>query len=97
MVIRAIALASPGTVATVAGRNVRLHPDDRLDALFPGHLVEGPCPEHAAMVGEGEPGHLVLGRLSDQVTKAIRAVEERVFGVRVEVDEAHGRRRRDGG
>jgi hypothetical protein len=51
--------------------------------------VERPRAEQAAVVGEGQRRHLELLRLADEVGDAVRAVEERKLGMRVEVDEAH--------
>ena len=64
---------------------------DGLDALPLGRLVEGPGAEHAAVVREGQAGHLELLGPADQVADAVGAVEEGVLGVGVEVDEAHVR------
>jgi hypothetical protein len=88
MVVRPLALSRPGAVAAVAGGDVGLHPQNRLDPLLPRGLVEGPRAEHAPVVGEREPRHLVLLGLSDQVVDAVGPVEERVLRVRMEVDEA---------
>ena len=41
------------------------------------------------LVRERQRGHLVFVGLLDQVAEAVRPVEEGVFGMRVEVDEAH--------
>ena len=41
------------------------------------------------MIGDGEGGLLQLARAHDEIIDAVRAVEERVFGVAVKMDERH--------
>jgi hypothetical protein len=89
VVVGAFALSGAGAVPSITGRYIRLHPDDGLEALFGGLLVEAPGSEHAAVVGECQPRHLELFRLPDQVANAVGAVEEGILGVSMEVDEAH--------
>ena len=60
----------------VAGRDVGLHPDDRLEAFLFRLLVEGPGAEHAAVVRESQPRHLIFLGLSDQVPDSVSTVEE---------------------
>jgi len=81
-------------VPPVARRDVRLHPEDRLDPGLARHLLELPRAEHAAVVGERDGGHLELLRPPHQVAEAVGAVEEGVLAVRVEMDERHGLRPR---
>jgi hypothetical protein len=57
--------------------------------LLLGKLVEGPSAKEATMVGEGKAGHLEFFGPVDEIGEAVGSVEERVFGVCVEVDEAH--------
>ncbi len=89
VVVRSLARTRSGPVASIARGDVGLHPDDRPDPLFARGLVEVPRSEHAAVVREGQGGHLQFLRLPNQVADAVSAVEERVLRVRVEVDEAH--------
>ena len=96
MVVGAITLPRARSVAAVSRGDVGLHADDGFDALFPGGFVEGPCAEHAPVVRESEARHLVFFGLVHQVRDAVRSVEERKFGVSMEVNEAHVRRGRMG-
>jgi hypothetical protein len=96
VVVGPVSLAGAGSVAAVSGRDVRFHPDDRLQPFLRRHLVEIPRAEHAAVIGEREPRHLVLFRLAHEVRQAVRAVEEGELGVGVKVDEAHVTRRAAG-
>ena len=80
-----------GATLPVTGGDVGLHPDDRLDASFVGLLLKLPCRVQIAVVGNGNSGLLELLRLCDQVVDTIRPVEERIFGMAVQVYEAHGR------
>ena len=58
--------------------------------FFPGGLLEGPGPEEAAVVGEGQRRHLELLGPANQVRDPVGSVQEGVFGVGVKVDEGHG-------
>ena len=89
MVVGPFSLAGLGAVPSITRRHVRLHADDRLDPFIFGELVEGPGAKEAAVVGEGKAGHLVLFGPVDEIGQPVGSVEERVFGVGVEVDEAH--------
>jgi hypothetical protein len=82
---------SPGAVPPVPGGHVGLHPDDGLDPPLLRRLLEVPGPVHAAVVGEGQGRHLVVGGPLHQVREAVRTVEKGELGVGVEVDERHGR------
>ena len=67
--------------------DVDLAADDRLDACS-GRMLEeldGPC--HRAVIGEADRRHIELGRPRNQVGDPARAVENRVLGVDVQVDE----------
>ena len=89
MVVSSFTLPGLGALAPITRRHVCLHADDRLDPLLLGQFVEGPSTKETTMVGEGEAGHLVLFGPVDEVGESIGSVEERVLGVRVEMDEAH--------
>ncbi len=73
--------------------DVHLAPEDRLDPLLGGGLVEVDRARHRAVVGERHRRHLELGRLPRQRRDPARPVEDRVLRVDVEVDErgGHGR------
>jgi hypothetical protein len=71
-----------------AGREVALHADDRLDAGGPGLAPELVGPEHVAVVGHGQRGHLHPRGFREQVVQARGPVEHGELGVGVQVDEA---------
>ena len=67
--------------------DVDLAADDRLDPFVPGRLVEVDRAGERAVVGERDGRHLELGSPLREVRDPARAVEDRVLGVDVEVDE----------
>src|SRR5204863_6420857 len=67
--------------------DVDLAADDRLDPLLAGLAVELDRPRERAVVGERDRRHLELGRPRGERWYPARAVEDRVLGVDVEVDE----------
>ena len=67
--------------------DVDLAADDRLHACLPGLLVELDRAGERPMVGEGDGRHLELRGPRREVRDAARAVEDRVLGVDVEMDE----------
>ena len=70
-----------------AGRNVDLAADDRLDPCVFARLVEVNRAVHDAVVGETDRGHLELGGAGDHRWDPAGAIEQRILGVIVEVDE----------
>jgi hypothetical protein len=77
--------------AAIAGRDVDLAAEDRLDALLPRVVVEGDRREHVAVLGDGERRHAQLLRLIEQLLDTAGAVEQGELRVEVEMDElAHG-------
>ena len=77
--------------APIAGRDVDLAAEDRLDALLLRLIVEDDRREHVAVLGDRERRHLQARRLLQQLVDAAGAVEQRIFGVQVQVDEiTHG-------
>jgi len=76
VVVRLARLARAGPLPPVAGRHVGLHPDDRLEPLPAGQLLEGPGAVEAAVVREGQGRHLERLGPADQVPEAVRAVEQ---------------------
>ena len=68
---------------------VDLAADDRLDAGLRRRLVEVDRAVHVAVVGDRQRGHLEVDGLLDERLHARGAVEQRVLGVGVEVDEGH--------
>ena len=67
--------------------DVGLDPDDRLDALGAGRLVEGDRAVQGAVVGDGHRIHAQLCRRVDQLRDPAEAVEQAEFGVHMEVRE----------
>ena len=74
-------------VAAIAGRDVDLAAEDRLDAALARRVVKDDRREHVAVLGDGERRHLELLRLIEQLVDAAGAVEQRELGVQVKVDE----------
>ena len=79
--------AVAGAVAAAPAGDVRLHPDDRLDARLARRLIELDRPEQRAVVGEGQGRHRQLGGARHHALDGARAVEQRIVAVVVEVDE----------
>ena len=67
--------------------DIRLHADDRLDALGPGRLVERDRTIQRAVVRDGHRIHALLRRRIDQLRDPAEAVEQAELGVHVEVGE----------
>ena len=74
-------------VAAVAGRDVDLAAEDRLDAALAGRVVEHHRREHVAVLGHRQRRHLQRGGLVEQFVDAAGAVEQRELGVEMEMDE----------
>ncbi len=79
------------------GRHIGLDADDRLHRLFHvaialGDVLELVGAEHVAVVGHRDGGHALAGDLREELGVLCGAVEHRVLGVGVEVDEGvdHG-------
>ena len=87
MVVRLAAVARARAVASISGGDIRLHPNDRLDSCLFRTLLEVPGPVQISVVRDRERGLLQLLRSADQIANAIGAVEQRVFGMTVEMDE----------
>ncbi len=90
MVVGSLSLACPHPFPSVAGSHVGFHPDDGFDPIFPGGFLEGPGPEEAPVVGEGQGRHLEFLSAADQVRDAVRSVQKGVLRVGMKVDEGHG-------
>ena len=79
---------------------VRLEPEDRLDAVLLARLEQLDRAVHHAVVGEPERRLAELRGAGGELVDLARAVEQRVLGVDVQVGaggRAHGRRRLDAG
>src|SRR5699024_1542867 len=86
-----LAPAHPGLVEPAGARgDVGLHPDDRLDAVLSGLGPEVVSAEEVSVVGGGQSGLAQALRLREQVVQPGRAVQHRVLGVHVQVDEVGG-------
>ena len=79
----------PVAGASVARRDIGFHADDRLETRFLGFFLELPRPVKVTVIGYGEGRLLELQRSVDEIIDAVGAVEKRVFGVAMEVDEGH--------
>jgi hypothetical protein len=77
-------------VAPIAGRDVHLAADDRLHPGRHRRLVELHRAEHVAVVGHRDRRHAEGLHAGDEVGDLIRAVQQRILGVEVEVGETHG-------
>ncbi|MNK84344.1 hypothetical protein D3C87_1041910 [compost metagenome] len=86
-VVVCLAVLGRGLLEAGSRSDVGLATDQGLDTRFLGLAVELDGPVHHAVIGEGERRHLVFGRTLDQFADAARAVEERVLGVDVAVNE----------
>ena len=87
-----------------ARRHVRLHPEDRLDAVRARRLVEAEGAEHDPVIGDRHRRHRqTLGLGEDRRRGSVGrrcldtsgAVQQRVLGVHVQMNEAVSRRRGD--
>jgi hypothetical protein len=90
----AVAVGVAGAAVLVVFGDVELAADDGLQLLALGGVEEVHRPVHDAVVGQGQGRHLVLDGALDQVLQAGGAVEQRVFGMDVQMDEGHGGIRR---
>ena len=79
MVIRPMARPAATSILPITGRDVGLHPDDRLEASLASLLLELPRPKHAPVIGQRESRHFELQRSADQVAEPIGSVQEGVF------------------
>ena len=91
--IRRVALGIR-SVLDRARRHVGLAADDRLDPGGRRRLVKFDRAVQVAVVGDRDRRHLQFGRLFHQLLHPHRAIEERVLGVQVEVNEGVGGHRR---
>jgi hypothetical protein len=77
------------TGTSIARCEIGFHADDRLEPRFFGLFLELPRPVKVTVIGYGEGGLFELQRSIDEIINAVGAVEKRVFGVAMEVDEGH--------
>jgi hypothetical protein len=79
-------------VRHVAGGEVDFAAEDRLHALRRAGLEEFHRPEEVAVIGHRDRRHPQLPGPPGELLAAVHAVEQRVFGMDVEVDEGVGHR-----
>ena len=77
----------PALRAPVARRDVDLAAENRVDAALARLIVKDDRREHVAVLGDRERRHLQLDRAVEQLLDPAGAVEERILGVQVQVDE----------
>ena len=82
---------APNSVAgaSIARCDIGFHADDRLEARLLRLFLELPSAVKVTVIGYGEGWLLELQRLRDEIVDPVCAVEKRVFGMAVEVDEGH--------
>ena len=73
--------------APIARGDVDLTAEDRIDPALARLIVEHDRREHVAVLGDRRGRHLQLHRRVEQLLDAARAVEQRVLGVQVQVNE----------
>jgi hypothetical protein len=76
-------------VGFVVVDDVEFAADDRVDAFGFGGVVELDATEEIAVIGHGNGGHLLLGCDVHELLDFAGAVEERVVGMAVEVNEGY--------
>jgi hypothetical protein len=74
-------------VVTGSGCDVGFHAENRLQAVLDRLRLDLERAEHVPVIGDGHGRHAVLQDVLDQVLRPVRAVEERVLGVEMQVDE----------
>jgi hypothetical protein len=68
-------------------RNVHFAPDDGMDTLRFGGVVEADRAEEIAVIRHGNGGHFLLGYDLHQLIDFARPIEQRIVGVVMEVNE----------
>jgi hypothetical protein len=76
--------------ASIARCDIGFHADDRLEPSFLGFFLELPSAVKVTVISYRECWLLELQRLGDEIIDTVCAVEKRVFGVAVKVNEGHG-------
>ena len=93
--IRRVAPVGRFPVGMRSRRHIDLAADDRLHALLLRFLEKFDRAVKHPVIGHGERGHSVLPRLFHRFSNPHRAIERRILGVQVEMNErvgGHGRR-----
>ena len=83
----ALAVELRVAVGHAPGGHVGLDADDRLDGVVLTSLVEGHDAIHDAVIGQGQGRLVELPGPLSQLVDAAQAVEQRIFGMNVEMDE----------
>ena len=91
VVVRLHAGRRAATRAPVPRRHVRFHPQNGLHARLFRLFLELPGGMHVTVIGDRERRHFEMLCALDQIIDTIRAVEERIFRVAVQVNERHDR------
>ena len=74
-------------VAHAARREVTLDADDRFHAVVFARVMKFNCREHGAVVGDSNGGHAIFFGARGKSFGTRQTIEQRVFGMNVEVDE----------
>ena len=75
-------------IPPVTRRDIRLHPDDRIDSGLGKHLVELLHSPHVAVVGDRHRRHIhLLGQL-DQSVHGTCAVKQTVMGMQMQMNKS---------
>ena len=77
----------PALDVAAARRHVHLAPEDRLHTALPCVIVENDRRKHIPVLGHRHGRHLQPGSLIEQLVDAARAVEQRILGVEMKMNE----------
>lgn len=75
--------------ASIARCDIGFHADDRLEPRFLGFFLELPSAVKVTVIGYRESWLFELQRFRDEIFDTVCAVEKRIFGVTVKVNEGH--------
>ncbi len=87
MVVNVLAASGRFLFQSRPRRDVNLAPDDRLDAFLARFLPKIHDPMHRPVIGDGERGQFQVARLLDEFVQPARAIEQRILGVQMQMDE----------
>lgn len=87
MVVRLAPVTRPGALASITGGDIGFHTDDGLDACFLRLLLKVPRAVKISVICDRQGGLFELLGAADQIANSIGTVEQRVFGMTVEMDE----------